>query len=324
MTRPSRRLVISAFEELHRLGHLGRDCLHLVTRLVEEEARRVPEIRRDSARDLDDLVQEFLVDRIRPVTASLLAQATDDASVGRLLRRSVRNWMIDSVRKTSRGALRRRLVEVLSGDHAFEKVPASEPGAGRWRLTGAPLPPWTGPIDDLVRAAREVPNVRIPKWSSTTRRPPIADRPSIIAVAEAAFTAASGSLEEVQLVDVFAARFPVVLDPDIVYLPEGAENRADADEPTPEDLVVAADEELSAAAAAAGIVGMLSPVERRIVPYLASSADIRVLLACGPAQARQHADRVAAKLRQLVGEGEDREAVAKEVIRLCGTTTALG
>lgn len=86
--------------------------------------------------DQDDLVGNFVVDRIEPVTAMLLAQAVDDDSMGRLLRISIKRWLIDQARQTAVGALRRRLEELLSAVEAFEQVPGREawsrPMAADW------------------------------------------------------------------------------------------------------------------------------------------------------------------------------------------------
>jgi hypothetical protein len=297
----------------------------LIDGLVREEARRFPALAPGGGwrqADLEDLLGDFLADRVEAVTANLMALAHDDASMGRLLRKSIRHWLIDKARGTGVGALRRALDAVLASEGSFERVPVGEAGAGRWRLAGTSAPPWSGAVGDLLDAARAVPNVKIPKWSSSTRRAPVADRVSLVAVARAVLGAAGGSLEVAQLVEVFAARFPVVLDPVEVPLPAdpeaGARGAGDDGGPTPEDLVIAAEDEFSAAVAAAEIVGMLSVEERRIVPYLHTPQAVQEVLGCGRSQAYHRVARLTEKLAQLGGDSEDRWAVGQEVIRLCG------
>ena len=268
--------------------------------------------------DLEDLLGGFLADRVRAVTAMLVAQAGDGASMGKLLRRSIRHWLIDQARKTSEGALRRTVEKVLATTDAFDQVPSGEAGEGRWRLAGTPVPPWAGGTEDLVEAARAVPYVRIPQWSSTSRRPPVADRASIVAVAHAVLEAAAGSMETAQLVAVFLARFPAVVDPPVTLLQDHQNVAVRAAELTPEEQVIAADDELAAGVRAAEVTGMLSPAERRLVPHLADISSVQEVLGCGRSQAYQHARRLKDKLAQLVGEGEDVRAVGLEVIRLCG------
>jgi hypothetical protein len=268
---------------------------------------------------LDDVVQDFLVDRIQAITVILAVQAGDEASFGRLLRRSIRNWLVDQARKTGVGALRRSIEKVLTEESSFEQVSPGEEGAGRWRLEGTSVQPWTGRVGDLVTVAWAVPHVRVPKWSSDSRRSPVADRPSMVAVAWAVMEAASGSLEVGQLVAVFAQRFAATLDPIEVSLPEDTEASApQSPEHTPEDYVLADVAELDAAASAAAIVGLLSPQERELVPYLADPQAIQDVLGCGRSQAYQHAARLKEKIIQFAGNGEEARAAVMEVIRLCG------
>lgn len=77
-------------------------------RLMEEETRRCPALAPDDGwqrSDIEDKTHDFFVERGERVTASLLAQATDDDSIGKLLRRSIRNWLIDHARKTGIGSV---------------------------------------------------------------------------------------------------------------------------------------------------------------------------------------------------------------------------
>ena len=315
---------MSEFEELRDGGCLGRQCLTLIDKLIREEVRRFPALTPVGGWkpvDREDMLGKFLGDRLEKVTAKLLALATDDASVGRLLRKSIRNWLVDKARETDLGALRRVLETALSVDEAFERVPDGTVGAGRWRLVGNSGQPWAGRTEDLVGAARAVPNVRIPKWSSSTRRRPIASRASIVAVARAVLAAAEGSLEIGQLVHVFVTRFPVVLDPAVVPLsdlPEIVIGRENGQ--TPEEDVIAAEDELDAVVTAKEVVGMLSPEERGLVPHLDNPQAVQAELGCARSQAYHRAARLKEKLRQLVGDTEDVRAVGLEVIALCAAT----
>ncbi|MFC4005534.1 hypothetical protein ACFS2C_23280 [Prauserella oleivorans] len=317
-----RRRVISAFDEIRDLGHLGRECLKLINKLTREEVARFPALTPEAGwqpTDLEDLVGKFLTERLEKVTTNLLALATDDASVGRLLRKSIRYWLIDQARQTAVGAVRRAVEKVLADEEGFELVPSGELGAGRWRLAGTAVVPWSGAVGGLVAAARAVPNVKIPKWSSTTRRRPMANRASIAAVIRAVLTAAEGSLEVAQLVEVFVARFPVVLDPATVPLPDAVEFDApDGATLTPEEQVIAIEEEVDLAASAVSVVAMLSPQEREIVRRFGDIPAIRALVDCGRTQAYHQVKRLREKLSQLIGDSDDVRAIGLEVIRLCG------
>ena len=221
-------------------------------------------------------MQDFLADRIKPVTASLLSQATGDDSLARLLRTSIKNWLIDRARETGTGPMRRSIEKVLSTAPDFERVAAGEAGAGRWRLTDSEAEPWGGNIDDLTAAAWSVRDIRVPKWSSPTRRPPIADRESLIAVIRAVLARAEGSVETSHLVAVFANRFAAALDP-LVVLSRRRQHSIDFESvtPDPEDTVLAEEVALDVATAAAEIAGRLTEAERQIVPILDDDQQFR-------------------------------------------------
>ncbi|MDX6238935.1 MAG: hypothetical protein QOG10_3750 [Kribbellaceae bacterium] len=146
---------MSGLEELRELGYLGTQGIRAMRRIVWEELERFPQLLRSNewaGLDVGDVVQEFLVDKAKQVTAMLTAAATDEDAFGRLLRRSIRNWLIDQVRKTDRGAIRRRLEVELPAASVFEKVPEGEPGAGSWRVVGEEGPSEM-PRRELIEAA---------------------------------------------------------------------------------------------------------------------------------------------------------------------------
>lgn len=310
-----RRYAISAFRELQELGHVGEQCLRLIMRLMAEELRRLPVLWPAGGlcmADIEDMASDFYEDKGDKVTANLLVLATNDDSVGRLLRTSIRHWLIDQARKTAIGSIRHSVEKVLAGDATFQKV---GPGA-RWRLAGTTGGPFGGDHGELIRAAGSVRRVRIQPWRSTSRRAPLANRASVVAVCRAVLSAANGSLELGELVHVLLIRFPVVLDPAIVPVSDFEYEYADV-ELTPEEHVVAADEELAAAVSAAQVVGMLTPDERRIIRYLDNLPALQHELGCGRSQSYEHARRLKEKLRELVGD-DDVAAVGREVIQLCG------
>jgi hypothetical protein len=290
--------------------------------IVREGLRRFPSLR--DVHEPEDVVQEFFVDRIKPLTALLLAEATSDDSFGKLVRRTVQNWLIDRARATGTGPLRRSIEKVLAESPQFERVPPGHEGAGRWRLTDINGEPWGGDTGELVAVAWEVPNVRVPRWSSSSRRPPVADRASLVAIAHAVLQSAGGSLETAQLVHVFADRFAAALDPIVVSLDrdsDGDEDEGSTDvpsgQPSPEDLVIAESVAVDVAVSAAEIVGRLAEIERAIVPVLADSAAVQRRLGLGRSQSAQVASTLKLKIRALAGMDADREEIVREVIALC-------
>jgi hypothetical protein len=272
------------------------------------------------------MVQEFFVDRIQPLTAMLMTQATSDESFGRLVRRSVQNWLIDQARRTATGSLRRTIEKVLGESPTFEKVPTGQAGAGRWRLADTDGEPWGGDTGPLIAAAWRVADVRVPRWTSNSRRPPVADRASLVAIAHAVLEEAGGSLEIAQLVYVFSQRFSASLDPIVISLDERSDNNLDdaapgVDLPSqdvgPEEFVIAESVALDVAIAAAEIAGRLSGTERAIVPVLDNSVAVRKRLGLGRSQSALFASTLKLKIRALAGTGEDRDQIVREVIALC-------
>jgi hypothetical protein len=317
---------IGPHQELLDAGRFGPAVLGLLFKLMRQECRRFPELRPAQAWDSDavwDLVQDFFADRGARVTTMLLAQAGDDASMARLLRRSIRYYLIDRVRGTDLGALRRRLEELLAEEPAFERVPQGEPGAGRWRQAGTTGEPWGGPLQDLVTVAYAVPNVRRVRWTSGSRRGPLAERLSLVTIARAVLDAADGSLSVSQLVAVFAQRFPAAADLGDAPMSEEVEATAAAPgEARPDAQVVAAEQECEAAGRARAIFEQLTARERLLLPNLDKTADEQAgVLGCGRSQANLHAKRLKEALRRLLEPLEDHDEVAMELWRLCRAAT---
>lgn len=280
-------------------------------------------------RDPEDMVQEFMADRIKPLTAMLLAQATDDDSFGRLVRRSVLNWMIDQARKTGVGALRRTIETLLAQSPEFEKVPPGHEGAGRWRIADSGSAPWGGDLGRLIVVAWAVPNVRVPKSSGRSRRPPVADRASLVAIALAVLSDAGGSLEIGQFVYVFSKRFAAALDPVVVSLEDLGFHDDDLDEDDvgidipsesdgPEELVIAESVAEDVATAAKEIVERLSDSERALLPVLDDAAAVRARLGLGKSQSALITRALKCKIRDLAGTGDERHDIVREVIASCG------
>lgn len=275
--------------------------------------------------EFEDVVQDFLVDRIKPLTALLLTQATGDDSLARLLRASIKNWLIDRARATGTGPMRRTIEKVLSTAPDFERVADGEAGAGRWRMTGSEAEPWAGNVDDLTAAAWSVRDVRVPKWSSPTRRAPLADRESLIAIIRAVLARAAGSVETAHLVAVFANRFAAALDPLVASIDDD-DNPIDVESVAfdPEETLIAAEVTLDVATAAAEIAGRLTNTEREIVPILHDGAAIRRKLGEGRTQCAAYAARLKAKICELAGTGGDAEEIVREVVALCGGVSNTG
>jgi hypothetical protein len=263
-----------------------------------------------------DFVQDFVADRWERTITAVLAEATDDESLERLLHRIVRFWLIDQVRKTDRGSVLRRLRDHLAEDPTFEMVPDGEPGAGRWRLVGTADVPWGGRIEDLVAAAYRVP-ARAVRWSDPTRRPPIAHADDLTVIVQEVMIAADHqSLDLHQLVVVIIQRFPATMDPESRTIDADADSVAAA-EPIPDLALEAQEEESEARNAAARVFAQLTPVERQLLPLIVDVRAIQEHLGCGRSTAYNRINKLTALIRELTGECDDPEKVAQEVVALC-------
>src|SRR6266498_1249909 len=285
---------ITAYEDLVELGHLDAAGLQLLFELARQEAHRFPSLAPPEGWTADalwDLAHDFFVDRGARVTTMLLAQASDEASIGRLLR---------------------RLGELLCDDPAVERVRAGEPGAGWWRLAGTSAAPWGGRFEDLVAAANGVPGIRLDRKSSSTRRNPIAERQSLLDIVHAVLAAADGCLDLRQLVAVFTRRFPTAVEWGDAPMSQKVEAAASAPaEDLPEVQVLVNEQGRE-------VYDQLTPRERALVPHLAKSVEEHMaILECGRSQAYLHAARLKQTLQTLLDGDDHRDDIMLEVCRLC-------
>jgi hypothetical protein len=319
---------MSPYAELHADGQFGEAGYHLLFGLVRHELRRFPGLQYGAGEDdVWDAVGDFLAERGRGVSVMLLATATDDDSIAALLRTSLRHWLVDQVRRTDLGALRRRLDRLVREDERFEIVPAGEPGAGWWRLAGTGAAPAGPPLADLRDAAWEVRGIRVQAWSSEERRAPAADSGSLGRIMVAVLTRAGGSLPPSTVTAVFAHRLPNALDP--CEEPLGSEDAAGlaaapGPEADPAEAFIAGEVAADAGRTARAFYSQMSPAERRLLPCLdgtpGEQADATGL---GRTQTYRHVSALKARLRALLGnEGEEeRILVMCELRGLCEAPT---
>ncbi|MEU7691048.1 hypothetical protein [Microbispora hainanensis] len=305
---------MDAYRELQQFGHFGQLGLEVVFRLMREEVRRFPVLEPGSGWTEDsvwDWVQSFFVARGHEVTAAVLAQTADLPSMGRYLRRSIRNFLVSEARKTPAGSVRRKIEDLLAATPKFGQVPRGTPGAGRWQLVDAQCPPYAGELGPLVAAAYSVPGVRAVRWSGE-RRSPLASDESLIAILEAVFAAASGSLEIAELTQIFLQRFPAAVEFADTALDQLAFDQAVAPFKDRPDVLV------EVGARAQEVYDQLSPSQRALLPHLDKPvSDHMQMLGVGRSQAYEAARRLKAALGELVPEDDLRGNVMLEVLRLC-------
>jgi hypothetical protein len=307
-------VAIDAFSELSELGHFGRDGLNLLTELVRQEVDRFPVLKPRSGWTREavlETVQSFFAEKGKAVTAAVLAQASDIESMSRILRRSVRNYLISEARKTPVGAVRRKIEELLAAGGEFAQVPPGQPGASRWYLVGSVATPWADDLRPLVEAAYAVPDVRAVRWSGPRRAPMASDR-ALSEVLQAVLKVAQGSMEVAQLTAVFVRRFPVAAEQADATLDVERYDLAVAPLEDRPDIVAEVSDR------ARDVYDQMSPSQRALLPQLDKSVkDHMEILGVARTQAYEVAARLRALLRELIGTDELRDEIGLEVMRLC-------
>lgn len=273
-----------------------------------------PEGRRWTDDDVDDLVVDFYDS---PGYEHALLSAVDDEALRRLVYTSLANLVRDRLRRSDRGRLLRRMKEIMRSG-AFVERPARF-----WCRAGDTGEPFPGHPDGLLTAAWSV-EVTVVRWRPDAKRnSPVAERASFVAVLDAIFDIAAGPVHEDVLVDVVGRRLGVGPVSYVEPLDAADEShRADAQDPTPEELVVAGDEELEAATEAAHVWSQLSPDEQaRMGCFDLADRPAAEALGWGKSKANAVYRRLTAKLRALIGEVDTdrRAAVVRELRSLAGT-----
>lgn len=305
---------IDAFSELCNLGHLGHAGLVLLIDLTRQELRRFPVLEPASGWTPDavqDAAQSFFAAKGKAVTTTVLAQARDADSMARILRRSVRNYLISEARKTPMGAVRRKIEDLLAGCGDFAHVPAGQAGAGWWYLAGRQTAPWVGDLRPLVEAAYAVPSVGAVRWSGP-RRAPLASDHALLDILRAVFGSAGGSLDAAQLTAVFLRRFPVAVEHADAALGDDAYDLAVAPFGDRPDVVAEVSD------LARGVYAQLSPSQRALLPHLSKPVEEQMqILGVARTQAYEAARRLRALLCELIPGDDLRAEIALEVVRLC-------
>jgi hypothetical protein len=150
-------LAARACEEVQILGRLDEACVQLLCALMWEETRRFTVLRPSGGwnRDVvEGLVSEFFVEKVEMLTAELVTIGITPQVVGKVVRRWIRNFLIDRARDTPVGRIRRKLEEDMLGRYPeFLQVLPGEEGAGRWYQAGQPSYPYGGSFAPLIDAA---------------------------------------------------------------------------------------------------------------------------------------------------------------------------
>jgi hypothetical protein len=113
-------LAAHACEEVQALGRLDEACIELLYALMREEIRRFAVLCPPSGWDrdtVDGFVSEFFVEKVEKLTADLVTIGVTPQVVGKVMRRWIRNFLIDRARSTPLGRIRRKIEGDILGQY---------------------------------------------------------------------------------------------------------------------------------------------------------------------------------------------------------------
>jgi hypothetical protein len=299
-------------DELRSSGQFGAHALEFLVQLAHEELSRFPVLRADRAWSDEDWAAEFFVAKGRALVTEVAIKADDDDAVRRMMRRWMRNWLIDQHARTAWGALRDRLEQRLVRDGRFRRAPAEH----FWCLDSGPDTAGSVHLDALVAVAQRTHVTLYPQSSESRRRARLGKAGELEALLANVLVAANGSLHISTLTRVVADRFPHVLDPATIPM-EGHDESVPSVEPTPDEALVKAEDAQAIEATAASIYACLSDVERRLVTRIDDPCAVSSFLGVGRSTTALRIRQLKAKLIELAGDDQAARRILFHVIRQC-------
>lgn len=263
-----------------------------------------------------DAVDELLADmfsqekRSKVFVLACYTQATDQASLERLILKAIRNFLIDQAKGTERGKLRRRLDTLLSEDSRFVR-PDGLRGVRAWALLNRLFGLWQGDLDALHAAAARVRGYQVLRWNSAGKTPRQTVT-ALTAVCHGVIDHADGSVRDEDLAKVVERRFALLAPPVFVDIPDGSSAAAlkvvSGDEPGANLAVQKRAEELWAT---------LSLEERLLLPVLGATLDEqRAATGLGRAVTQALRDALVDRLRLATVCDEDHEEIVLTMVEL--------
>ncbi|MDR6434990.1 hypothetical protein J2790_000111 [Paenarthrobacter nicotinovorans] len=304
-------------DELHDLECFGPLTVDLLLRTTREELGRFPGLTADIASTFEDFAYDFFVDRGKELATAARLEADDDAALGRMIRRWVRNWLIDLHSRSAMGALRDRLEKRLSRDPRFELAPVSH----YWRLTGAPAEAGTADLAALATVARRVHVTYFPEPSDGRRRAQLGKTGELENLLEQLLTTAKGSLHIATLVHVIANRFPHVLDPLTVSTEDEVSEHIEAGGVLPLEQVIENEDHDYYERRASAAFDSLSTQERDLVLVLDNPKAAADMLGIGKSTTALRIRGLKSRLIEISGDATSAREVLRRVIALCSAAS---
>jgi hypothetical protein len=307
-------------EELRTQRQFGPRALDLLLGLAKNELHRFPELRRDTSKDHVDFALEFFEKSGEALLTDVLARAEDDDEVGRVTRRYLRNWMIDRARQAPRGRLREALRKRLERDPRFMRTP----GRSFWQLSDGPSTASKADPGYLIQVAGECHVTPIVQHVDAASGPRLGKTGEIEALLVAVFKAAGGSLDDETITTVVAARLPLQVQPDTLHL--GPDDDFPSAALTPEDQIIADEEDAQDTLEAHRIFASLTEIERRILPVITDRAEASKIFGTKRSSTAAKIKQLKAKLVELAGDAAAARGTLGPLLELCressGTITS--
>lgn len=151
-----------AWEELSSTGAPGPATVALLVSAIQMSGRSLgfppPGGHRSWSEEAAfDLLGKLFVDKNDFLTA-LMVSADDETSLERLVKRTVRNWLIDEAKATVVGRMRRRLDSMLRKDSRFVSADHLLGGEDAWTISGAGDLVWGGDASELRARSERIPS----------------------------------------------------------------------------------------------------------------------------------------------------------------------
>lgn len=300
-------------EELRALGSFGPATVELLLDTAREELGRFPGLTADAASTFEDYAYDFFLDRGKALTAAIRLEAEDDAALGRMIRRWLRNWLIDLNSQTALGALRDRVEKRMSRDGRFGRAPVGH----YWRLTDGPAEAAAVDLAALASVARRVHVTFFPEPPDGIRRAQLGRAGELETLLEQLFKTAQGSLHISTLVHLIANRFPHVLDPLTVSTEDEATELAAAGGMLPLEQVVEDEEQEYIEKLAQAAFESLSTQERDLILVLDDPKAAAAMLGLGKSATALRIRALKSKLIEVSGDETSARDVARQIIALC-------
>lgn len=300
-------------EELRALGSFGPAIVDRLLDTAREELRRFPRLTADVALTFEDYAYDFFHDRGEALTAAIRLEAEDDAALGRMIRRWLRNWLIDLNSQTALGALRDRLEKRMSRDLRFGRALVDH----HWRLNDGPSEAAAVDFAALASVARRVHVTFFPEPPDGSRRAQLGKTGELETLLEQIFRTAQGSLHISTLVHVIANRFPHVLDPLTVSMEDEAADLTSAAERLPLEQVVEDEEQEYIEKRAQTFFESLTPQERNLILVLDDPKAAAAMLGLGKSTTALRIRALKSKLVEASGDETSAREVARQIITRC-------